>query len=130
MNRAVRERTGDRMFNQRNSLSRRDFLRSSAAVGAGLAIPVIVPASVFGVQAPSERIAVGCIGVGRMGTGDLTDALGIKQVQVVAVCDVDSKRVQIAQKRINSFYAEKEPGGQYKGCDGYGDFRELLARGD
>ncbi|MEN6334963.1 MAG: Gfo/Idh/MocA family oxidoreductase [Phycisphaerales bacterium] len=115
---------------QRNSLSRRDFLRSSALLGAAAAFPAIVPASVFGAEAPSERIAVGCIGVGRMGTGDLTDALGIKTVQVVAVCDVDSKRVQLAQKRVDSFYADRQPGGQYKGCDAYGDFRELLARGD
>ena len=130
MSRAARECAGDRISNRRKSLSRRDFLRSSAAAGAGLALPAIVPASVFGAEAPSERIAVGCIGVGRMGTGDLTEALGIRQVQVVAVSDVDSRRVQIAQKRVNSFYAEKEPGGQYRGCATYGDFRELIARGD
>lgn len=130
MNSAEREHTGGRMSNQHNSLSRRDFLRSSAAMGAAVALPAIVPASVFGAEAPSERITVGCIGVGRMGTGDLTEALGIKQTQVVAVCDVDSKRVQIAQKRVDSFYAQQNPGGQYKGCAGYGDFRELIARGD
>jgi predicted dehydrogenase len=111
-------------------LSRRAFLRRSAAAGAVAAFPAIVPASVFGAEAPSERIAVGCIGVGRMGTGDLTEALGIKTVQVVAVCDVDSKRVQIAQKRVDSYYAERRPGEQSKGCAGYGDFRELLARPD
>jgi len=124
---ARRERTGG-MSNQRNSLSRRDFLRSSAILGAAAAFPGIVPASVFGAEAPSERIVVGCIGVGRMGTGDLTEALGIKDVQVVAVCDVDSKRVQLAQKRIDSYYAERRPGELSKGCAGYGDFRELLAR--
>ncbi|HOV76975.1 MAG TPA: twin-arginine translocation signal domain-containing protein, partial [Sedimentisphaerales bacterium] len=73
------------MFNQRNSLSRRDFLRYFTVLGGAAAFPTIVPASVFGAEAPSERIVVGCIGVGRMGTGDLTDALGLRQVQVVAV---------------------------------------------
>ncbi|MGE5295853.1 MAG: Gfo/Idh/MocA family oxidoreductase, partial [Solirubrobacterales bacterium] len=127
---ATREYARSGAFDPCNSLSRRDFLRHSAAVGAAVAFPAIVPASVFGAAAPSERIAVGCIGVGRMGTGDLTEALGIKDVQVVAVCDLDSRRVQIAQKRVDSFYAEHNPGGQYKGCAAYGDFRELLARGD
>ena len=112
------------------TLSRRDFLRTSAAVGAGLALPTIVPASVFGAAAPSERITVGCIGVGRMGNGDLGDALGLPQVQVVAVCDLDSKRVQMAKKRVESSYAKRSSGGDYKGCATYGDFRELIARKD
>jgi len=111
------------------TVSRRDFLKSAAA-GAGLAIPMIVPASVFGAQAPSERINVGCIGVGRMGTGDLGEALGFKQVQVVAVCDLDARRAKIAQRRVESTYAKRSPGGDYKGCAVYGDFRELLARND
>ncbi len=112
------------------ALSRRAFLGTSAAVGAGLAFPTIVPSSVFGSQAPRERITLGGIGVGRMGTGDLGEALGFKQVQVVAVCDLDSKRVKIAQKRIESTYAKRSPGGDYKGCATYGDYRELVARPD
>ncbi len=105
---------------------RRDVLKASAA----LAFPIIVPSSVFGAEAPSERITVGCIGVGRMGTGDLTEALGIKLVQVVAVCDVDSRRVEVARKKVESFYANRAPAGEYKGCATYGDFRELIARSD
>lgn len=112
------------------ALSRRTFLRTSAAVGAGLAFPTIVPSSVFGAEAPSERITVGCIGVGRMGTGDLKEALGIKQVQVVAVCDLDARRVKLAQATVESAYAKLSPSGHYKGCMGYGDFRELTARSD
>ncbi|MHC4888834.1 MAG: twin-arginine translocation signal domain-containing protein, partial [Planctomycetota bacterium] len=71
--------------NKTNTLTRRQFLRSSAVAGAGLLVPTIVPASVFGANAPSERINVGSIGVGRMGLGDLREALGFKQTQVVAV---------------------------------------------
>ena len=112
------------------TVSRRDFLKASAAAGAGLAFPMVVPSSVFGADAPSERINVGCIGVGRMGTGDLGEALGFKQVQVVAVCDLDARRAEIAQKRVESTYAKRSPGGDYKGCAVYGDFRELVARND
>jgi predicted dehydrogenase len=111
-------------------VSRRDLLKTSAAAGMGLALPAVVPASVFGAEAPSERINVGCIGVGRMGTGDLKEALGFKQVQVVAVCGVDSKRAALAQRRVESTYAGRSPAGDYKGCAVYGDFRELCARGD
>ena len=112
------------------TISRRDFLRTSAAVGAGLALPTIVPASVFGAAAPSERITLGCIGVGRMGTDDLKEALGFRQVQVVAVCDLDSRRAALAQKLVESTYAKRSPGGDYQGCAVFGDFRELAARKD
>jgi len=118
------------MRNVNRMVSRRDFLKASAVAGAGLAIPTIVPSSVFGVQAPSERISVGCIGVGRMGTDDLKEALGFKQVQVVAVCDLDARRAKNAQTLVESRYAKQNDAGTYKGCAAYGDFRELLARDD
>ena len=118
------------MRNVNRMVSRRDFLKASAAAGAGLAIPTIVPSSVFGAQAPSERINVGCIGVGRMGTDDLKEAMGFKQVQVVAVCDLDAKRAKNAQTLVESRYAKQNDAGTYKGCAVYGDFRELLARSD
>lgn len=107
-----------------HKIARREFLRSSASLaGAAVLAPAIVPASVFGADAPSERITVGAIGVGRMGNGDLGEALGLKQVQVVAVCDVDSNRAKAAKERVEKHYAGK-------GCAAYGDFRELIARDD
>ncbi len=107
-----------------HTVTRRELLRSSAvAAGGALLAPAIVPASVFGADAPSERITVGAIGVGRMGNGDLGEALGLKQVQVVAVCDVDSNRTNASKERVEKHYAGK-------GCAAYGDFRELIARAD
>ena len=50
--------------------SRRRFLRTTATAAA-VAAPYIVPASVFGAQAPSNRINVGCIGAGNQGFLDL-----------------------------------------------------------
>ena len=70
-------------------LNRRSFLRSTAAAGAGFAIPAIVPSSVFGKTAPSNRITMGCIGVGGMGMSNLSSFLGYSDVQIVAVCDVE-----------------------------------------
>jgi len=114
-----------------HTVSRRGFLRNSAYLaGAAIAAPAIVPASVFGADAPSKRIAVGAIGVGRMGNGDLGEALGLKQVQVVAVCDVDSSRLAAAKERVEKHYADRSQVGEYKGCAAYGDFRELIARDD
>ena len=128
--RATRENVEPTTSYPQGTLSRRNFLRASAAAGVGLAFPAIVPSSVFGAAAPSERITVGCIGVGRMGLDDLKEALGFKQVQVVAVCDLDAHRAKNAQTTVESRYAGQSTDGTYTGCAVYGDFRELLARKD
>ncbi len=107
-------------------VSRRSFLKSSAVL-AGL--PFILRSS-FASDLPGNRITVGCIGVGRMGMGDLTDMMGRAGVQVVAVCDVDSNRLQNAKAAVEKRYAEDMRSGVYKGCAAYGDFRELIARED
>jgi len=113
-----------------NVLTRRQFLKSSAVAAAAAAWPTIVPASVFGADTPSNRITVGCIGVGRMGLGDLREIMGFKQAQIVAVCDVDSKRTKHAQQLVESHYSKQSQNGTYKGCATYGDFRDLVARED
>ncbi len=113
-----------------NELTRREFLRNSVAAGAAFAAPIFITRSVFGANPPSEKITVGCIGVGRMGLGDMKEAMGFNQVQVVAVCDVDSKRVKNAQQIVENRYSAQSTSGSYKGCSTYKDFRELIARDD
>jgi predicted dehydrogenase len=113
----------------KSTVSRRRFLKTAVAAGA----PLIIPASALGRSghtAPSNRIVMGCIGVGGMGTSDMRGFLQKPVTQVVAVCDVDTDRREAARAIVEEHYAEKAPGGSYKGCDGYNDFRELIARGD
>ena len=111
------------------TLSRRSFLKASVGAAA-LAVPVVAPSTVFGANAPSNRIAIGCIGVGRMGRGDMNELLGHSDVQIVAACDVDSNRAKDAKKTIEAKYSAAMSSGVYKGCDTYGDFRKLVARKD
>ena len=112
------------------SVTRRQFLKSSAAAVTGFLVPTIVPASVFGADAPSNRIAIGFVGVGRMGMGDLRELLGFREAQIVAVCDVDTNRTKNAQKTVEARYGKQSPGGTYKGCRTYGDYRELVTQDD
>jgi myo-inositol 2-dehydrogenase/D-chiro-inositol 1-dehydrogenase len=113
-------------------ISRRQFLKGSATAAAGTALlgPTFVPASVFGANSPSNRITFGCIGLGRMGSADMREILGFKQAQIIAVCDVDSKRAEQAGQRVEKHYGEQSTDGTYKGCKVYSDFRELIARDD
>jgi myo-inositol 2-dehydrogenase/D-chiro-inositol 1-dehydrogenase len=116
----------------RDFVNRRQFLKNAtvAAAGAALAGPAIVPSSVFGADLPSERIVIGCIGVGRMGQGDLRETLGFSKVQVAAVCDVDSRRVEDARQIVEKYYSRRNSTGTYKSCATYKDFRDLIARDD
>ncbi len=121
-----------KLIRKANAITRREFLRNSVVIGAGatFAAPLFISHSVSGANPPSERITVGCIGVGRMGFGDMREVLGFNQTQVVAVCDVDSKRAANAQQTVEKRYAEQSSSGTYKGCALYKDFRELIARDD
>jgi len=114
--------------------SRRAFLKNSLAGVAGLAgLPLVIPRSALGAggaAAPSNRITMGCIGVGRQGLANMREFLGSPEVQVMAVCDVDAKRRDAAKNIVEKQYAEEQTDGQYKGCGAYHDFRELLARED
>ena len=79
-----------------SNISRRRFLRRGATVlGAAVAAPYVIAASALGKDgavAPSERIVMGGIGIGNMGSGDQGAFLGRGDVQYVAVCDVQQER--------------------------------------
>lgn len=121
------------MIENRNHLTRRRFLRTSAGTLAGAALlsPTIVPSSVFGAHAPSHRVTVGMIGMGRQAYySNVKSFLGFSDAQVVAVCDVDAWRRENGRKAVEDHYAKGNPSGTYQGCVAYHDFRELLARPD
>jgi predicted dehydrogenase len=116
------------MMKRYEQITRRGFLKGTAA--AAVAAPMVVPGSVFGNQqqdAPSERITLGFIGVGKMNRGHLGGFLGDRDVQVLAVCDVDTTRRENAKKMVEDRYGKD---GTYQGCGAYNDFREVIGRED
>ena len=90
--------------------SRRQFMKTSLAGAAGaLAFPAIIPSTVFGKSAPSNKIHVAQIGCGRIAHEmDLPGILKHELARVVAVCDVDSKRLALTKERVEKYYAGKE----------------------
>ncbi len=118
----------------KRSMTRRRFLeRTAREAGVGLAAPYIVPASALGADghvAPSNRITIGMIGMGRIVVyNNLKAFLKAPDCQVVALCDVDRWRLGVAEDRTSIW------GGQVKAEDvkdtaRYTDFREVLARKD
>ena len=86
---------------------------------AAISAPLVVPASVFGANAPSNRITIGVIGAGPKGIGGMKNFMGPAGAQVVAVCDVQTEWRNKAGDIANVPAARR-----------YIDFRELLARDD
>lgn len=110
--------------------SRRDFLKSSLVAGVGLiALPMIMPRSVFAGVKPNSRIQIAQIGCGRMGSGDMVGTMSHSDLcRFVAVCDLDSRRLGIAQKTVEDFYKAK--GETNVEIKTYHDYHEVLARPD
>jgi len=85
---------------------------------------------VLGPHAPGSRINVGAIGAGRICRGhDLPGVWKYDSARIIAVCDLDARRVDDAKRLVNGYYAKKT-GQPYDGVTGYGDYRELLANRD
>ena len=122
------------------SVSRRNFLKGLSAAAA---LPIIVPASALGRgnrPAPSDRIAMGFIGMGSMGMNNLRGFIEKPDVQVLAVCDVNTsgenyagrglKGREPSRQFVSTTYAEKTGASSYTGCDGYTFFWQVLERDD
>ena len=93
--------------------TRRGFLTTAGSgVLASAAIagfPAIVPASVLGATSPGNRINIGAIGTGRISRGhDLPGVWKHDTARIVAVCDLDSKRVGEAKTLVEGQYTEAE----------------------
>ena len=131
-----------------SNTTRRSFLQEILALAIA---PTFIPAAALGADgrpAPSNRIVMGCVGLGGQGKGDMGGFMGFPQVQVVAVCDVnregggyiswnwsEGKEEQKcgrepARRLMEEKYAEPRRSGQYRGCKAYTDYRELLEKED
>jgi len=100
--------------------TRRDFLKKSTAAAAAIGVPYFVRSrQALGGEAANDRLRIGCIGVGSMGTGDARGHAGFGDI--LAVCDVDTRHAERAKndQRIGKGTA-----------DAYKDYRRVLERDD
>jgi len=115
---------------KKRNQSRREFLSNSVKASAIFAFPTIVPASVFGKNAPSNRINVAAIGTGRISRGhDIPGVWQYDYAQLMAVCDLDSNRAEEGRKLVNDYYTKRD-GKPFDGVKAYTDYRELLVNKD
>lgn len=107
-------------------LNRRDFLGLSAIGLTGL---TILPSYVIdGIRvAPSDRVLMGAIGLGRQSLSDFRGFAGVPGLQVVACCDVDTIKQQRYKKTVEEWQKAK---GLAPRCDTYEQYEQLLERKD
>ena len=110
------------IVSRKQGITRRGFIEKAAAVAAALAAPRIVPSSVFGANAPSNRIAMGFVGLGR-GHGFVLHYMKRPDVRILAVCDVAKGKADGRRDEVNAEYKSRD-------CTAYYDFREVIARDD
>jgi myo-inositol 2-dehydrogenase / D-chiro-inositol 1-dehydrogenase len=111
------------------SISRRAFVQRSVVGAAAVAAPMIVPSRVFGARAPSNRIRVGQIGAGRIAFGhDIPGVLNSGFADILAVCDVDSRRAESGKRHIQRLYGRlNAPVPEIDVC---GHFHQSIERDD
>ena len=90
-------------------MKKRDFLKTSAA----LASTALFPKSIFALTKDNKRLRTAHVGVGGMGAADLASISSHSLVDVVALCDVDSKNLAAAKAL-------------HPGAKTYTDYRTLL----
>lgn len=111
----------------KNDIDRRRFVKNSLTGMMGLiALPTILPAGVITGKnriMPNDKINLGFIGVGGMGTGHLKSFLGYSDVHVAAICDVKKVQRDNGKQIVDTRYGDNN-------CSTYNDYRDLLARKD
>jgi len=114
---------------KKNNLNRRSFIKKTTTTAfATAAIPTIVPSSVFGKNAPSNRIQIGQIGCGRIArTHDMPGTMQHEVAQMVAVCDVDLNRMNDGKLLVDNYYQKK---GQKVDTKMFENYQELIAHKD
>ena len=73
-------------------MNRRQFMKKASIATAAISAPMIIPGSALGkngIIAPSERIVMGCIGLGGQGTHNMRAFINQPDTEIVALCDVD-----------------------------------------
>lgn len=100
---------------------RREFIKKTSVLGAGILVTPAISPNFFG-NFESQKLNVGLIGVGERGTNHLSNLLLRKDVNVTAICDIDTNRLDAAKERMTK--AGKKAPKTY-GNNDY-DYRNLL----
>jgi predicted dehydrogenase len=113
-------------------MKRRNFLINATVTTAGaIMAPSIVPSTVFGKSAPSNKINVGQIGCGRIARShDMPGTMQHEVARMIAVCDLDSNRMKDGKKLVEKYYSRKKGKDKYVDVKMYENYHDMLSNPD
>ncbi len=90
-------------------------------------VPVIIPSTVLGREAPGNKIQIGQIGCGRIARDhDIGETIVYDRARFVAVCDVDRQRLAEGKRLVENHYATRTGSSHSLEVKAYDDYREML----
>ena len=92
-------------------ITRRNFLKSSLAAGAALAVPSLC------VRGANDDVRVAVVGIGNQGSNHINWFRQIPGVRIVAICDADKSFLEREEKKFTD---------RNEKVDTYVDYRKLL----
>jgi predicted dehydrogenase len=101
------------------NINRRDFLKQGTIGALGLSL---LP-SILLKAAPSDKVRVAHIGLGGMGNQHLKWFAALPEVEIVALCDVDSEHLNSTFQTLKGLHPDTQ-------AKTYADFRHILDRKD
>jgi predicted dehydrogenase len=94
-----------------SEVTRRDFMKDTAAVSAGAAVGLgAFKRSTAAWAGANEKIRVACIGIRGQGKGHIKNYAGREDVEVATLCDVDERLFEERLKEIFDDQGKKRPG--------------------
>lgn len=102
--------------------SRRNFIKTSTLLTAGAFLPNLAQSSVLNSLSANNRVNVALVGCRNMGWANLSDFLKHKNVNCVALCDVNQELLDARAKELRESYNQK--------AELYKDYRRILDRKD
>lgn len=103
--------------------NRRDFIKTAAVAGVGIAV---APHIAMAKGSKSSKLRLGFIGLGLRGEIHLRNAVKRNDIEVTALCDIDTKRLDLSQDILNKAGYPKAK----LFSDGDYDYRNLLEEKD
>ena len=113
-------------------MERRNFIKKTSVASATTFLaPTILPSGIFGKTTANKKINIGQIGCGRIARDhDMPGVMQYDNARLIAVCDVDSKRMNDAKILVETYYNKKLGSNKVVDVKIYGDYKELLENKD
>ena len=113
-------------------MERRNFIKKTSIASATTFLaPTILPSGIFGKTTANKKINIGQIGCGRIARDhDMPGVMQYDNARLIAVCDVDSKRMKDAKILVETYYNKKTGSNKAVDVKMYGDYKELLKNKD